>query len=154
MFDLENQISQWEDINQSLFSDVSDSVYKPLLVWWHTLSHAILRELGYTSGYSSSSIRERVYATAEGKGGILLYNTSVGDDCGMGGLVDSVRTFDEIIKSALSKIENCSNDPLCHSVRINKNSINGAACINCLLISETSCELGNKLLDRHMLLGD
>lgn len=154
VFDLEKNISEWENINNSLLSDISEEIYKPLLVWWHTLSHAIIRQLGYESGYSSASIRERVYATKEGKGGILLYNTSPGDETGMGGLVGSVNNFGLIAKKALLNVQNCSNDPLCHLVRINPTTINGAGCINCLFLSETSCEFGNRLLDRHMLLGD
>ena len=154
VFDLDGNISQWENVNNSLFSDISEEIYKPLLVWWHTLSHAIIRELGYMSGYSSASIRERVYATKEGKGGILLYNTSPGDETGMGGLVGSVNNFKRIIDKALLNIQNCSNDPLCSLVEITPTNINGAACINCLFLSETSCEFGNRLLDRHMLLGD
>lgn len=154
VFDLEKNITQWEKANNSLFSDISAEIYKPLLVWWHTFSHAIIRELGYMSGYSSASIRERVYATKEGKGGILLYNTSPGDETGMGGLVGSVNNFKQIAEKALSNVQNCSNDPLCSLVEITPTNINGAACINCLFLSETSCEFGNRLLDRHMLLGD
>lgn len=154
VFDIERNISEWEDVNQALFKNIDEDVYKPLLVWWHTLSHSIIHELGFMSGYSSTSIRERVYSTRDGRGGFLLYNTSVGDDCGMGGLVESAYTFDEIIENSLLRIQNCSNDPLCDGVRVGKDSINGSACINCLFLSETSCEIGNKLLDRHMLLGD
>ena len=150
-FNLTKTVSEWENIDSPLLSDVSEDIYKPLLVWWHTLSHAIIRQLGYNSGYSSASIRERVYATKDGKGGILLYNTSVGDDCGMGGLVDSVNNIKKIIEEAIMNITNCSNDPLCDLVRV-EDSVNGAACINCLFLSETSCEFGNRLLDRHMLL--
>lgn len=153
-FDIEKNISEWEDVNPKLFYNISDDIYKPLFVWWHTLSHAVIHELGFMSGYSSASIRERVYSTNDGRGGFLLYNTSVGDDCGMGGLVESSSSFDKIIENSISRIQNCSNDPLCGSVRVGKETINGSACINCLFLSETSCEVGNKLLDRHMLLGD
>lgn len=150
-FNLEKTVFDWNNVNSPLLSDISDDINKPLLVWWHTLSHAIIRQLGYMSGYSSASIRERIYATKDGKGGILLYNTSVGDDCGMGGLVDSVKNIKKIIEDAVINIRNCSNDPLCDLVRV-KDSVNGAACINCLFLSETSCEFGNRLLDRHMIL--
>ena len=154
-FELDKNISEWENVNNPIISNnIPQETYKPLYVWWHTLSHAIIRQLGYESGYSSSSIRERIYATEEGKGGILLYNTSPGDDSGMGGLVSSVDNFKEIVEKALKNIANCSNDPLCEIVRVKPTSVNGSACINCLFLSETSCECGNQLLDRHMLLGD
>lgn len=153
--DFDSSLDDWDNlvIKEDL-SILPEGVSKPLFVWWHSLSHAIIRELGYTSGYSSASIRERIYATKDGEGGILLYNTSAGDDCGMGGLVGSVENFDEIIIKGLKNIQNCSNDPLCHNIQVNDNMINGSACINCLFLSETSCECGNKFLDRHMLLGD
>lgn len=152
---LGKSFDEWDNLilNENL-STIPEGVSKPLFVWWHTLSHAIIRELGYTSGYSSASIRERIYATKDGEGGILLYNTSAGDDCGMGGLVGSVEHFDEVIANGIKNIENCSNDPLCSNIRVEDNMINGSACINCLLLSETSCEYGNKYLDRHILLGD
>ena len=153
--DFESSVDDWENliIKEDIFS-LPEGVSKPLFVWWHSLSHAIIRELGYTSGYSSASIRERIYATKDGEGGILLYNTSAGDDCGMGGLVGSVENFDETIINGLKNIKNCSNDPLCNNIHVGDNMINGSACINCLFLSETSCECGNKFLDRHILLGD
>lgn len=130
-------------------------VKEPQFKWWHTLSHAIIRILSTISGYSSASLRERVYTDKDNeRGGILIYTTSAGEDCGMGGLVESVKQFDKILDYAIKSIEICSNDPLCFETKSSMNGINGSACHSCLMISETSCEHGNKWLDRHILLND
>ncbi len=134
----------WENIQQ-----------EPMFVWWHTLSHALIRAISLYSGYSSASLRERVYINSKfDDGGILIYTSSPGEDGSMGGLVGTVDAFDEILKKAIDGIKFCSNDPLCYEVRKTSGIINGAACYSCLLIPETSCEHKNMWLDRHILLGD
>lgn len=128
---------------------------EPLFVWLHTLSHALIMSISLHSGYSSASLRERVYIDREANnGGILIYTTSAGEDGSMGGLVGAVDVFEEILEMASERIRHCSNDPLCSEIRKTPESINGAACHSCLLISETSCEHRNMSLDRHIILGD
>ncbi|WP_042700127.1 DUF1998 domain-containing protein [Methanocorpusculum bavaricum] len=125
----------------------------PEFVWMHTLSHALIRSISEFTGYSVASIRERVYYDKKmNEGGILIYNTTPGDDGGMGGLTDIVDSFQKIMKRAEELIMICSNDPLCHDVKREGKMVNGSACYGCLLISETSCEHGNKWLDRHIFL--
>ncbi|MBQ2831144.1 DUF1998 domain-containing protein [Methanobrevibacter sp.] len=152
---LSNSVPKWRKLD---FTELSyfllEDIDMALLVWWHSLSHAIIRALGYISGYSSASIRERIYITRDNRGGILLYNTSAGDDSGMGGLINSAKNFDNVLDHALNIVNDCSNDPLCHAMRFGGHNVNGAACINCMFLSETSCEYGNRFLDRHLLLGD
>ena len=131
-----------------------DEVKNPVFVWWHSLSHALIMALSFFSGYSSASIRERVYLDPNGNGGVFLYTTSAGEDCGMGGLVESSEKFELIMDEALKLVSLCSHDPLCSKIRISSNRVNGSACIYCLLVPETSCEHGNMWLDRHMLNGD
>lgn len=123
-------------------------------VWWHSLSHALIRSLSFFSGYSSASIRERVYTDSNGKGGIFLYTTSAGEDCGMGGLVESSKKFELIMDEAMRLVSLCSHDPLCSKIRISSDRVNGSACHYCLFVPETSCEHGNMWLDRHFLNGD
>lgn len=133
------------------YIDVGDrnEIKVPQFVWWHTLSHALIKSLSLSCGYNSTSLKERIYVDKD-KAGILIYNTSPGEDSGMGGLVETVKSFDIVLKNALNTILFCSNDPLCYNEKIDKNKVNGAACHNCLLISETSCEHRNTLLDRHL----
>lgn len=150
-----SSIPKWRELDLKELSHIHlEDIDMALLVWWHSLSHAIIRALGYISGYSSASIRERIYITRDNQGGILLYNTSAGEDSGMGGLINSAKNFDKVLTHALNIINNCSNDPLCHAMRFGGHNVNGAACINCMFLSETSCEYGNRFLDRHLLLGD
>ena len=146
----------WEDADLPKKNDRPE-INSPLFVWWHTLSHALIKSLSLSCGYSSTSLRERVYIDNLGRGGILIYNTSPGDDSGMGGLVDVVyneKEFYRVLENAMNTIRVCSNDPLCSSVKLENGAVNGSACHNCLLISETSCEHFNRLLDRHFFIGD
>ena len=136
-------------------TDWSEVTQKPKFVWLHTLSHAIIRSLSAHTGYSAVSLRERVYISRDGRnGGILIYNTSPGEDSGMGGLVGTVEYFQDIISTAINNLRICSNDPLCNDVNKSSESVNGAACYSCLLISETSCEHRNLWLDRHLVIGE
>lgn len=129
----------------------------PVFVWWHTFAHRLINALSIDSGYSSASIRERVYVSidkdnsAKARGGILLYTTQAGGDGTLGGLIALVPKFDSILHSALKRIDTCSNDPLCGEEEFDPGKYNGAACYACQLISETSCEHRNMLLDRNFL---
>lgn len=127
----------------------------PVFVWWHTLSHRLITALSVDSGYSSAAIRERVYTcTINNKtvGGLLLYTAQSGGDGTLGGLIGIVSHFERILKSALRHLDACSNDPICIEDEFGEDKVNGAACYACQLISETSCEHRNTLLDRRLLL--
>lgn len=122
----------------------------------HTLSHALVRQLALDSGYSSSSIRERLYV---GSGdtpmaGILLYTASNDSDGSLGGLVDQAKPsrLREVLVGALHEAALCAQDPLCGGLEMASfANLNGSACHSCLLIAETSCECGNRRLDRNLL---
>ena len=46
----------------------------------------------------------------------------------------------------------CTSDPLCaEHVSLEDHTLHGAACHACLFIPETSCECGNRYLDRSVL---
>jgi hypothetical protein len=126
----------------------------PVHVWWHSLSHRLLQALAVDSGYSSASIRERVYITHDTagntRGGLLLYTVQPGGDGTLGGLISLVPRFDQVLAAALRDLGTCSNDPLCEQAP--QMGAEGAACYSCLLASETSCEHRNLGLDRLLLL--
>ena len=149
---------EWENYRDSGMEQKthwSEVTHKPEFVWLHTLSHAIIRSLSAHTGYSAVSLRERIYISRDGKnGGILIYNTSPGEDSGMGGLAGTAENFQDIVSTAIDNLLICSNDPLCNDVNKSSESINGAACYSCLLISETSCEHRNLWLDRHLVIGE
>jgi len=143
---VERNTGPWDEMWRNIRS-------KPLFIWFHTLSHAIIKSLSLYCGYSAASIRERVYIDRDGKeGGILLYTTTAGEDGSMGGIVGSIKDFRKILDLASECLLSCSNDPLCIDYRKNSGSANGAACYSCLLVSETSCEHRNMYLDRHSII--
>ncbi|MER8037826.1 DUF1998 domain-containing protein [Streptomyces hydrogenans] len=123
----------------------------------HTLSHALIRTIALECGYSSASLAERIYAGDEGqpRAGVLLY-TAVPDSEGtLGGLVSLAESphFDRIVRRALKDAGRCSSDPLCSErlPRTPADYLHGAACHACLFVSETTCERGNRYLDRRFL---
>ncbi|MGZ4531337.1 MAG: DrmB family protein [Mycobacteriaceae bacterium] len=134
----------------------------PRYLLLHSLAHQLIRRLAFESGYAAASLRERVYARTpltEGEArqaGILLY-TAAGDSEGtLGGLVRQGEPprFSRILLEALQDAMWCSADPLCGENKATSlNSLNFSACHACSLVSETSCESGNFLLDRAVLIG-
>lgn len=127
----------------------------PGFVWLHTLAHLIVRAIGEEAGYSSASIRERIYfeITDKGtKGGILLYATQPGSEGTMGGLIAMAPNFENILEKVYEQLETCSGDPLCKENEMKDNSYIGASCYGCTMNSETSCEHRNMWLDRNVLL--
>ncbi|WP_097886265.1 DUF1998 domain-containing protein [Streptomyces sp. st140] len=134
-------------------------VPEPRYVALHTLAHLLIRRLAFASGYASAALQERIYANsdrADRTAGILIY-TAGGDAQGtLGGLV-RLGEPDKLIPllvSALDDADFCSNDPVCiESDRQGSSQLNLSACHGCSLVSETSCETGNRLLDRQLVLG-
>ena len=129
----------------------------PSYVLCHTLAHLLMRRMSLDAGYSSSSLRERIYGMGEGEEmmtGLLIYTATTDSDGSLGGLVDLGRPqkLRPLLRQALEEARLCSSDPLCsdNEPRV-KGMLNGAACHACLLASETSCERGNRLLDRAVL---
>jgi hypothetical protein len=129
----------------------------PRYIALHTLSHLLIRTIALECGYSSASLSERVYAGDAGdpRAGILIY-TAVPDAEGtLGGLVSLAEpdTLRRIVRRALTEARRCSSDPLC-AERLPQEPadfLHGAACHVCLFVSETTCERGNRFLDRRFV---
>lgn len=126
----------------------------------HSLSHALVNELAIECGYSSASISERIYSRAPGEGpepmaGVLLYTSAPDAEGTLGGLVNLGQPAElgPILQRALERAALCSSDPLCadHEPDAVTSALHGAACHACLLVAETSCERGNRYLDRSVL---
>ncbi|MFC7891526.1 DrmB family protein [Streptomyces sp. NPDC057381] len=129
----------------------------PRFVLLHTLAHLLIRQLSFESGYTTASLRERVYARPEqDQYGILVY-TAAGDAEGtLGGLVrqgEPPRLAETLVRMTEAAAW-CSADPLCaeHTGQ-GFGNLNRAACHACALLPETSCETGNTLLDRSLVVG-
>ena len=87
--------------------------------------------------------------------GILLYTSAPDAEGTLGGLVNlgSPNELGPIITRALDRALLCSSDPLCadHEPDAATGALHGATCHACLLVAETSCERGNRYLDRSVL---
>ncbi|MFW6691538.1 DrmB family protein [Streptomyces sp. MAR4 CNX-425] len=134
-------------------------VPEPRFVALHTIAHLLIRRLAFASGYASAALQERIYANsdrADKTAGILIY-TAAGDAQGtLGGLVrlGAPDKMIPLLVAALDDADFCSNDPVCiESDRQGSSQLNLSACHGCCLVSETSCETGNRLLDRQLVLG-
>lgn len=168
----EDRIAEWEhqpevqDRARILVSRQRKSLWaqrldcpEPRYVALHTIAHLLIRQLAFASGYSSASLQERIYANSDRPdrtAGILVY-TAAGDAQGtLGGLVrlGAPAAMLPLIVAALDNADVCSNDPVCiESDRQGSSQLNLSACHGCALVSETSCETGNRLLDRQLVLG-
>ncbi|MDT2834319.1 DUF1998 domain-containing protein [Vagococcus carniphilus] len=172
-FSIDNEeVKKWKfkikdsEISNKIFKKLSnvrfsdeENYISPDYYLIHTLSHLFIKELSMSSGYSSSSLKERIYYSDEvGKEmyGVLIYTSSSDSEGTLGGLVKQgvPEKFFELLNAALEKAKWCSFDPVCiESESQGRDSLNGAACHACSLISETSCEKMNVFLDRRVLIG-
>lgn len=149
------------DLDRSFQRDrletLTGSELAPRFVLLHTLAHLLIRQLSFESGYTTASLRERIYARPDqDQYGILVY-TAAGDAEGtLGGLVrqgEPPRLAETLLRMTEAAAW-CSADPLCaeHTGQ-GFGNLNRAACHACALLPETSCEAGNTLLDRVLVVG-
>lgn len=126
----------------------------------HSFAHALMRQFALECGYTVASIRERIYALppADEDGpmaGVLLYTAAPDSEGTLGGLVSlgAPHILGRHIAEALDAMRLCASDPLCaeHTPLTEPQTLHGAACHACLFAPETSCERGNKYLDRSLL---
>jgi hypothetical protein len=130
----------------------------PRLLMLHALSHALIRQLTLECGYSTASLRERLYVSEgpDGMAGMLIYTATSDSDGTLGGL--QRRAIEDLLGptviGALRSAQWCSSDPLCISGDTGApDSHSVAACHSCMLVPETSCEHHNRFLDRALLTG-
>lgn len=133
----------------------------PRFILVHTMAHLLIRQMAFDSGYSSASLRERIYAappteSGPGHAGVLIY-TAAGDAEGTLGGLARLGEPERLAPSMLAMLQRslwCSNDPICRdSPGQGVGALNRAACHACSLISETSCVYSNALLDRALVVG-
>ena len=148
----------WTDEHKSRFGE--EPKWKPStrFILIHTLAHALMRQLTLDCGYSTASLRERLYvgSDAPDMAGFLIYTSTTDADGTLGGLQqqglpDLIR---RTVPAAIHALEWCSSDPLCISGHMSAPAAaSGAACHACVLAPETACEHFNRLLDRAFLVG-
>jgi len=126
----------------------------------HTLSHLLINRLTFECGYSSASLRERLYVSdnaGEPMAGFMIYTSSGDAEGTLGGLVrmGMVKNFEPLFRRAIENATWCSADPVCSELGDyggqGPDSCNLAACHNCCLVPETSCEEFNRFLDRCLV---
>ena len=130
----------------------------PRYVLIHTLAHALMRQLTLECGYSSASLRERLYVAAgqDGMCGLLIYTATSDSDGTLGGLQRQGQParIERVVTAAIRAMEWCSSDPLCIESMISPaENLSLAACHACVLAPETACEQFNRFLDRAFLVG-
>ncbi|MCG9094227.1 DUF1998 domain-containing protein [Laribacter hongkongensis] len=130
------------------------------LVLLHSLAHALMRQIVLDCGYTAASVRERLYSRlpSEERGtmaGILIYTAAPDSEGTLGGLVElgDPLTLGRHLQQALESMRLCASDPLCSEHRPDAlgRTIQGACCHACQFAPETSCERGNRYLDRSVL---
>lgn len=139
---------------------VSDLRRSIRLILLHTLAHVLINQLNFDCGYGSASLRERLYCDftdpSRPMQGFLIYTASGDSEGTMGGLVRQGKPerLEVTLRRALRHAAWCSSDPVCiESSGPGPDNANLAACHGCCLLPETSCEEGNRLLDRTLLVG-
>ncbi|MFE2421496.1 DrmB family protein [Streptomyces hokutonensis] len=165
------QLTEWEPTSSARLQNMAQAFHamaeqrhleqreiSPRFTLIHTLAHLLINQLTYECGYSSASLRERLYVSPDpdGMAGLLIY-TAAGDAEGtLGGLVRMGQPgrFEQALRSALSAARWCSSDPVCIDSRgQGPDSCNLAACHSCALLPETACEEFNRFLDRGVVVG-
>jgi len=132
------------------------------LVLLHSLAHALMRQIVLDCGYNAASVRERLYSRQPGEeggpmAGILLYTAAPDSEGTLGGLValGNPLTLGRHLQQTMESMRICASDPLCseHRPDLLGRGIQGACCHACQFAPETSCERGNRYLDRSVLVG-
>ncbi|HEV3194247.1 MAG TPA: DUF1998 domain-containing protein, partial [Polyangiaceae bacterium] len=126
----------------------------------HSFAHALIRQLAVECGYTAASLRERIYSRNPGEeqpemAGVLIYTAAPDSEGTLGGLVSlgEPATLERHLEQALDAMRLCASDPLCaeHHPYRDGMTLHAASCHACLFTPETSCERGNKYLDRAVL---
>lgn len=168
----DEKIAEWKNLNSSRYKRMQKALtdskfifdnFSETYVLLHTFAHLFIREISNTCGYSAASIREKIYSEIDDKTnkikmcGVLIYVSSSDSDSSLGGLIsvaDNEDVFESIIDSMLERASWCSGDPLCiSSTKQGYKNLNYAACHDCTLLPETSCERFNCFLDRAAIVG-
>lgn len=130
----------------------------PRRILMHTLAHGLISQLTLECGYSTASLRERLYIDDQDSGmcGVLIYTGTSDSDGTLGGLQARAErlTLESTFKGALNSMKWCSSDPLCIAGELAiSDAFSIASCHSCALLPETSCENHNRFLDRGLLVG-
>ena len=137
--------------------DIKNRPISSKFIMIHTFAHLLIKRLCFNTGYGSSSLRERIYCSDDKEfnmNGVLIYTSSGDSEGSLGGLVNQGKeqNLGVLIKESIEDAVWCSSDPVCSEIGRESgqgpDNVNGAACHNCAIVPETSCEEFNMLIDR------
>lgn len=166
-----DKVAQWRNAHASRYKRMQQAmedgkfkldVFSETYVLLHTFAHLFIREISNVCGYSTASIREKIYSEISDENevkmcGVLIYVSSSDSDSSLGGLISiayHTDVFEKIMDSMLERASWCSGDPLCiYATKQGYKDLNYAACHDCTLLPETSCEIFNCFLDRASIAG-
>jgi len=140
----------------------ADRTITPQEILIHTFSHAFIRQLAIECGYAAASIRERIYCSESLDSdadmcGLLIYTGTTDSSGSLGGLVSLAEQsrLEPIVLRALESMRWCGSDPVCSEQGPDSmgDKVSGASCHSCVVLPETSCEKGNRELDRILAVG-
>jgi hypothetical protein len=126
----------------------------------HSIAHALMRQIALECGYTAASLRERLYSKGPSQeggpmAGILIYTAATDSEGTLGGLVNLGQplSLGRHLSQSFESLRICASDPLCaeHEPFDGGRTVHGACCHACLFAPETSCEKGNRFLDRSVL---
>ncbi|MCK4261005.1 MAG: DUF1998 domain-containing protein [Halanaerobiales bacterium] len=169
----QEQLNIWENRISNRYNQLTknyeesylhNSRFSSKYIALHTFSHLLMRQISNECGYSVASLKEKIYSTFhDGElgnldmHGVLIYLATSDCDGSLGGLISIAQDeyrLQKILDDMLQKALWCSADPLCiNSTEQGFLSLNYAACHDCTLLPETSCEFRNVLLDRVSIVG-
>ena len=150
---------------ENRYSDRIIADFDPMAHWpgarfiaMHTLSHLLIRTISLECGYSSASLSERIYAgdrrrpRAAASSSTPPSRTPKEPSAGWSRWASRTSSC-RLTRRALADAMHCSSDPLCVERLPAKPAdfLHGAACHVCLFVSETTCERGNRFLDRRFV---
>lgn len=147
-------VSQDSEEKTAIFSVTLSSEF----VLIHTFAHLVINELVLECGYSSASLRERLYV-GQDMAGVLIYTASGDSEGTLGGLVAMAEPerLSGVLRRALRRATWCSVDPVCSELGERggqgPEGCNLAACYACAMVPETACEHMNRWLDRGLVVG-
>lgn len=158
-----NVLSRVKHFKQIVQREWEASRMNPRYIFLHTFAHLLINTLIYECGYGAAALQERIYSSSDEKNpmaGILIYTSSGNKEATMGGLVRMGQPgyLERVIEKCIENSRWCSVDPVCMEVGEmggqGPYSSNLAACHNCSLVPETSCEFFNSYLDRGLVTGN
>lgn len=172
MFNKE-QLNVWENKIGNRYNELTKNYEESYLhnkrfssnyIALHTFSHLLMRQISNECGYSVASLKEKIYSTFHDGDfdnhdmqGVLIYLATSDCEGSLGGLISIAQDeyrLQKILDDMIQKALWCSADPLCiNSTEQGFSSLNYAACHDCTLLPETSCEFRNVLLDRVSIVG-